>query len=225
MSLTTGTVKVGRWTYPAVRTTDGTIRRSTKRDGSTPYTELVEDESKFTPDAPAATEERDTYTAEPADASVDFRLARQVLANTWATMIWGTADEVRPVNVNEKRAIELLRALGKLGFIAEEAATKDTGFKAGTMIYMASPNVDEATLPELLAKFDAEVDHALVIPSRKIGGGHPVTNNTHKKPGRSTWTVGSPCPQGHVLEAGDVYVMPSGRKQCKKCRAGYPSNI
>lgn len=32
--VTTGTVKVGRWTYPARQSLDGTIVRNTKRDGS-----------------------------------------------------------------------------------------------------------------------------------------------------------------------------------------------
>lgn len=223
MALTTGTVKQGRWTYPAVQSADGTVKRNTKRDGSGSFTELA-DAAKFVADAAPVSEEHDAYTAEPDDASADFRLARQILANVWGTGIWGTADEVRPVDVTEKRAIEILKALGKLGFMSSEAADKFTGFKAGTMIYCSYPNWDEATLPELLAKFDAEAPHDLKVASRTIRSG-PVANNTHKKPGRSTWEVGTPCPQGHTLGEGDVYEMPSGRRQCKLCRAGYPSNI
>lgn len=223
MALTQGTVKVGRWTYPAIQGVDGAVMRNTKRDGSGSFTKPA-DAAKFVPDAAPVSEERDAYTPEPADASEDFRLARRILANVWGTGIWGTADEVRPADVTEKRAIEILRELGRLGFMSSEAATKDTGFKSGTMIYSSYPNWDEASLPELLAKFDAEAPHDLTVKVRVIRTG-PVTNNTHKKPGRSSWTVGSSCPQGHTLEAGDVYRMPSGRRQCRVCRGEYPSNI
>ena len=233
-----GSVKVGRWSYPATQTGTGLTKRNTKRDGTGEW-EQVDPKvaATFVADAPAdfapvetpapltgVVAPHDTYTPHPEDASEDFKLARRVLANTWNTMIWGEADEVRPADVTEKRAIEVLAALGKLGFVVRERADKNTGFKAGTAIYMATPNVDEATMPELLAKFDAEVAHDLTIKAQTPRADKPV-NNTHKKPGRSTWAVGDKCPQGHKLEEGDVYVMPSGRKQCRKCRSGYASNL
>jgi hypothetical protein len=238
---TIGTVKVGRWTYPAriEPAAPDKVARNTQRDGSGEWQYVDEKVAKtfiadepFEYEAPEGVEPKaltgvvspsEEYTADPEDASDDYKLARQILARTWGMFIWGSADEIRPAEVTEKRANEVLAALGKTGFVVREKADKNTGFKAGTPIYCATPNVDEAALPDLLAQFDAAVPHDLTIKARAAA--HPVTNNTHKKPGRSTWQVGTPCPQGHTLEEGDVYVMPSGRKQCKKCRAGYPSNI
>jgi hypothetical protein len=45
-----------------------------------------------------------------------------------------------------------------------------------------------------------------------------------RRQGKSTWELETPCPKGHTLTTETLYVMPSGRKQCKSCRAGYASN-
>lgn len=42
---------------------------------------------------------------------------------------------------------------------------------------------------------------------------------------RADWRVGGRCPKGHYLGEGDIYKMPSGRMQCRKCRKGYGSNL
>lgn len=70
-------------------------------------------------------------------------------------------------------------------------------------------------------------DPALAAPNGTTHGGKVGAQT--KKPGKSDWKVGSLCPQGlHKItdEDGDneVYVMPSGRRQCRKCRRGYSSN-
>lgn len=36
---------------------------------------------------------------------------------------------------------------------------------------------------------------------------------------KSTWELGDKCPKGHTLTEDTRYVMPSGRVQCRKCRA------
>ena len=49
-----GTVKVGRWEYPARKLDSGIIERNTKRDGSGEW--VIASEIAFTPDAPTQTE-------------------------------------------------------------------------------------------------------------------------------------------------------------------------
>lgn len=214
---TTGTVKVGRWTYPAEQDAQGTIR-NTKRDGTGEWVKV--DADAFVPDAAPA-----KPAAKTVEASLDYKLALAVAKNTYETYIWGTADDIRPEGVSEKRTLEILRKLRDANLLVEEKSSSSDGFVTGQPIFQATPCADEASLEEYLAIVGTTLPLDLEVKVRAVGG-HPVTNNTHKKPGRSTWTVGSNCPQGHKLATSDdIYTMPSGRKQCQKCRKGYPSNI
>jgi hypothetical protein len=42
--------------------------------------------------------------------------------------------------------------------------------------------------------------------------------------GSVVWAVGSVCKHGHELTTETLYLMPSGRSQCRTCRRGYVSN-
>lgn len=217
---TRGTVKVGRWTYPAEQDAQGTIRNE-KRDGSGKWVKA--DAAAFVPDeADAPTPGHRPELTTPAEASLDYKVALAVAKNTYETYIWGTADEIRPEGVSEKRTLEILRKLRDNNLLVEEKSQASDGFKTGQPIFQATPCADEASLEEYLAIVGTTLPLDLEVKVRAIG---TVTNNTHKKPGRSTWKVGTPCPQGHTLRAETLYTMPSGRNQCRVCRGEYPSNI
>jgi hypothetical protein len=225
---TTGTVKVGRWTYPAEQDAQGTIR-NTKRDGTGEWVkadaaDFVADEGGTPKPGTKAAKPRSTKTvATPADKAVatdDWHLLRELYQVIFANFAV-TADELRVRDITEKRGLELARYLEGTGLVARSLA----GESGKEPIWQSWNTYDSHTEDEVLADFDAKVPFDVIVKERKVGG-HPVTNNTHKKPGRSTWAVGSTCPQGHKLAtAADIYVMPSGRKQCQSCRKGYPSNI
>lgn len=230
---TKGTVKVGRWTYPAEQDAHNTIR-NTKRDGSGEWVAI--DAAAFVPDeAPAAAAKPakakavDLKAADVAAGSTtspDYRALRAVHLAVFNSGIWADTTDIQVsvdgANLTEKRALELVRYLRGKDLLVEEKSTASDGFATGKPMWSSSPNWDEVSEAESLALFDAAVPRDVVVKERKIS---QVTNNTHKKPGRSSWTVGDKCPQGHKLGEGDIYVMPSGRKQCQKCRKGYPSNI
>lgn len=222
MSLTTGTAKVGRWEYPAVQGSDGIVRRNTKRDGSGSFTEPV-DVTKFTATGAVEPEVVSGYS-DTRVVSDDYEALEAVHLAVFNSGIWANRDDIQVNGLTEKRATELVRVLIKADLVVSEKSTSSDGFDTGETIYSSSPNWDEVSEDESLALFAAAIPADIVVKHAKIGG-HPVTNNTHKKPGRSSWAVGDTCPQGHVLAEGDVYVMPSGRKQCVSCRKGYPSNI
>lgn len=51
-----------------------------------------------------------------------------------------------------------------------------------------------------------------------------VAPDPPEQPKTSRWQVGGTCPKGHEFATEeDIYTMPSGRKQCRKCRKGYAS--
>lgn len=143
-----GTVKVGRWAYPARQDSDGNVERNEKRDGS------------------------------------------------------GDWSETNPV---------LFTPIGEGDPAAEEVARfyRDT----------ETPDVAAATSVPVIEGFVEEPQ-----PEPKSSHGGKVGAQT-RRPGKSTWEVGTECPQGHTLDSeDDIYVMPSGRKQCRKCRSGHRSN-
>ncbi len=209
---TNGTVKIGRWTYPAVMDAQGGVTRNTRRDGT----------GEWTP-APASAFVADEATA----VSDDYANLEAVFTAMYESYIWASADDLRANGITEKRALEYARHLRDIGLAHEDRAGTDSLGGAGRgaqAIFATEPNADEASLEEALAAFRATVPFDVEVTERAIRLIPPV-NNTHKKPGRSTWAVGTPCPQGHILPEGGVYVMPSGRRQCRACRAGYPSAI
>lgn len=199
-----GTVKVGRWTYPAaVDVKAGTGTRTANRDGSG---ELINLDAKAI----------ESFTSE------DFTLAREIYTRIFE-MFAVVGEEIVVGGVTEARAHELARWLTdntKL-VVREQRVDDATGRKE--WLYQSFKTYDDHKLEEVLADFDAAVPRTLSVTARKAS--KPV-NNTHAKPGRSTWALGDACAQGkHVLTETNRYVMPSGRVQCRDCRSGYPSNI
>lgn len=139
-----GTVKIGRWTYPARKDDDGTVTRAEKRDGSGEWAET--NPALFVPDE------------EPADTT-----------------------------------------------------------SAGDHEQLAASRIQSGDVPAIDGFVEAEVPEAVTGHGGKVGA-------QTASPGKSTWQVGTPCPKGHTLSEETLYIMPSGRKQCKVCRGSYKSN-
>lgn len=232
---TTGSVKVGRWEYPAELATgkDGFphVKRWTKRDGTGELVPVTE-QKVIDSFAPAETDEEPqalTGVVAPVETSADYRALREVHERIFNSGIWANKDDLQfefeGSVITEKRGHELARYLARKDLVVREISTKSDGFSTGEPIYSSTPNWDEVSLEQSLALFDAAVPTDVVVAAHKIRADKPV-NNTHAKPGKSSWLAGDTCPRGtHVLNGANVYVMPSGRKQCKDCRAGYPSNL
>lgn len=230
----TGTVKVGRWTYPARRDHAATdapaTTRNEKRDGSGEWVDVLD--SKVA-DTFVADEQPQALTGvvAPVEQSADFQSARAVYENIFDSFAV-TGDELAVEGLTEKRATELATYLTTVT-VKDHAGQDipllvrhtDGGENGKTVVWQSWETYDSIDTAEALARFDAAVPADLKVKERKIRTNTAVTNNTHKKPGKSSWKAGTPCPQGHILNGTNLYIMPSGRKQCKDCRAGYPSNI
>lgn len=250
-----GTVKVGRWTYPATQML-GVVLRNAKRDGSG---EWVETDAEFVvnPEDPAVRDERlaasgvfaeaeaadaeaadfDTAVTAAADAAAalaaipgftdetpanpdydDLRVAYLAIFDDFAVHGWDDLTEIVGGDVARTKAVAY--ALRDSGLIVIEPNYK-TDIGTGTL-FQCYRTYDELTREQAVELFVAAFNPTATLKVRSTHGGKVGAQT--KKPGRSSWTVGSACPQGHALEEGDIYVMGSGRKQCRKCRQGYPSN-
>lgn len=222
-----GTVKVGRWEYPAILNEDGSAARNTKRDGTGEWVDV--DAAKFVgetggvevPEQRSGDDvpEIDGFTAEGHSDYDDLRVAYIHIFDSFAT----TYDELAShLGCDESRAKRIVSMLNDKGLTVTDLRKED-GTGSGTETVIQSyKTYDDHTKDEVLVDF-AEAFQEGVKIRRSSGHGGKV-GAQHKKPGKSTWQPGTPCPQGHKLGKDDVYVMPSGRKQCKQCRAGYPSN-
>lgn len=249
----TGTVKVGRWEYPAKVDQDGTTVRNTKRDRSGEWVGINAD--KFVPATeadrvaiaadvatePVAVETNDdaeAWTDETAETIEKLNDAeRTVGAMIGATCTGGRyfdffddglregsgiwfehAAEQTPNKVAARKAF---RGLAKAGVL--EIGDVDSSTGATPDRWMSLTEAGVAVVSRLLAG-SAPIDPSVLGEAKsghRAGGG-----NQTKKPGKSTWELGTPCPQGiHTLTAETLYVMPSGRKQCRGCRAGMPSRL
>lgn len=216
---TTGTVRVGRWEYPAELTTgaDGFphVRRNLKRDGSGDW-------------ETAATKVADTFAAEQtAPAAIpgfvdeapvnhdreDLRTANRVIFANFAANL---DDVATAVDTNPGRAKAIVNELVQLGLVVQENVNGEE------IVWQSAETYDHIDEDANDAKFEETVPADIKIRAVSTHGGKIGAQT--KKPGKSDWKVGSNCPQGHLLEEGDVYVQPSGRKQCRKCRGGYASN-
>jgi hypothetical protein len=223
----TGTVKVGRWTYGAKKVGDTITYEKRDKDAT-----VVEANEKVAATFVADEQpEAITGVVAPTEQSNDFRDARLVYENIFDSFAV-TGDELPVEGLTEKRATELATYLTtvtvkdhagqEIPLVVRDAKGGDNG---KTVIWQSWETYDSIDTAEALRRFDEAIPTNLVVKERKIRTNTAVTNNTHKKPGKSTWKAGTPCPQGHILNGSNLYVMPSGRKQCKDCRAGYPSNI
>lgn len=219
-----GTVKVGRWTYPAVRNEDGSVYRNTKRDGSGEW-DVAPASAVFVADAaPEIPEQKakpkiDGFTDEGHSDYDDLRVAYKLIFDNFAATYEEIAAQLGSDLARAKAIVSMLNDKGLTVTDRREAQGKDAPAET---IVQSFKTYDDHTEAEVMADF-AEAFQPGVKIRRSSGHGGKV-GAQHKKPGRSTWTVGSRCPQGHKLREEDIYEMPSGRKQCRKCRHGYGSN-
>lgn len=231
-----GSIKVGRWVYPAVRLESGTVARNTKRDGDGDWVDVpAKDADKFVaesgaepepeakPKSKAKTDEVPTidgFTEGGHSDYDDLRIAYTRIFDDFAVTYDEVADTLGSELGRAKTVVSKLIEVGLVVTDRREAQGKDV--PAETII-QSLETYDHITRDQALGNFAAALNPGVKL--RRSSGHGGKVGAQHKKPGKSTWAVGSKCPQGHKLTEGDIYVMPSGRKQCKKCRAGYPSNV
>lgn len=221
-AVTTGTVKVGRWEYPAEMTETG-LRRNAKRDGSGEWIEGVADAKVVASFVPA--EQFTDEVAEAIDAlSPVQREAMAAVGNghfdffdegvvehsgIWFTHMSEQTPNPRPFRTAMQKLTTGANPLWAIGEPDYDAHGRDRWFALTALGAKVAQRLAAPVAWEALGA--AKAGHT-------TGGG-----NQTKKPGKSTWKIGDPCPQGHTLTAETLYVMPSGRKQCKTCRAEMPS--
>lgn len=206
-----GTVKVGRWEYPATQHPSGAVKRNTKRDGSGEWVDA--DAAKFVaePSAPAVPE----VAGFTADGDSDHDDLRVAYLHVFDSHYVSTEDIAKELGTTPARTKAILDTLERLDLTTSSGA----GIK---------PVLDptQFTRADAAQRFMADVP----LETKVRAGGHGGKVGAQSaKPGKSTWQPGDDCPKGlHRLtdEDGDnpVYVMPSGRKQCRMCRRGYASN-
>lgn len=210
-----GEIKVGRWTYPAVRTESGVVARNTKRDGSGDWVDVPADKADAFVAEQSELPEIDGFSDEGHSDYDDLRVAYGYIFDSFAVGYDELAEQLGTDLNRAKRIVSMLNDKGL-------TTTDKVGSGSSETVVQSWKTYDDHTRDEVMADF-AEAFQPGVKIRRSSGHGGKV-GAQHRKPGRSTWEVGSKCPQGHKLREEDIYVMPSGRKQCNKCRAGYPSN-
>lgn len=224
-TVTTGTVKIGRWTYPAVRSEiSGVVTRNTKRDGTGESVEVTGNVT-FTPDADYAASLSETgaavlsvigYGATHDRWLVDF-FDDGIVAGSgnWLSHATGQISEVLGRSrATVARAIYGLETDGMVNISTEvDPVAHDRWFTLTTLGAQVALSLADTPIP-------------VVERAERTGSGHGSKPGAQiRRPGKSTWRVGDPCPQRiHTLTDELIYVMPSGRMQCKGCRRGYPSN-
>lgn len=211
----TGTVKVGRWTYPVIERPDGVVVRNEKTDGSLGYNRDGFDVEAVVWDAPAATEAPKLSPAARELAAAIVNRHFDFFDDGYdveGSGIW--FNHMSEQTPNPAAARKAARELEKRGLVhisePQDPDTKDRwlSLTAEGAAFVGSLKGQSYNLAVL---GQAKAGHA-------SGGG-----NQTKKPGKSTWKVGDKCPQGHKLTNENLYVMPSGRSQCRDCRKGMPS--
>lgn len=228
----TGTIKIGRWEYPARTEQDGSgstrVLRNTKRDGSGEWTVVpVPAAANYTPRAWPESAPAIPGFVDEVPTNYDYDDLRVAYLAIWdGFAVLGYTELADAVGCDVPRAKALARHLDQAGLVVIDPKYKpDGGNKTETLI-QAFESYDNITRVEAIAKFVEAVPTDVTVRATSTHGGKVGAQT--KRPGRSTWAVGDLCPQGHTItdEDGDnpVYVMRSGRKQCRKCRAGYASN-
>lgn len=223
MNANTGTVKVGRWEYPARRDESGDIERNTKRDGSGEWevatTKVANTFAADKPTEPTPAVPAINGFVDEAPVNHDYEDLRTAYMATYAGFAVTLEEIADALDTNPGRAKAALDTLVGLGLVAGPEKAPETG----EPIWQPWKSYDEIDEKQARREFEDATPTDIAIKVRPTHGGKSGAQT--KKPGRSTWTVGDKCPQGHVLAEGDIYVQPSGRKQCRKCRGGYSSNL
>lgn len=262
----TGTVKVGRWDYPAKMDQNGIVVRNTKRDRSGEWVDA--DAERFVPGTAAdfAAIEAELPPVNPLDDAQNPPVDPE---DDWGTTGSEFLDTLETLSPLEREIMAMIgRTSGRWDGTGgptfdffDDGVVEGSGIWRDHAVDQVGRGVTRAAGRKAIARLEElgliEVNPELDSPSdddhwmwltakgataalavrgdeaptklgngRAAGDGHGSRPGAQtRKPGKSTWKVGDPCPQGdHVLIAELIYVMPSGRKQCKGCRAGYPSN-
>ena len=215
----TGTVKVGRWDYPA-RQVDDYIERNTKRDGTGEWEVATTKVANSFTAAAAITAELPEIPGFVDETPVnhDYEDLRTAYLATYAGFAVTLEEIADAMDSNPGRAKAALDTLVGLGLVAGPEKAPETG----ELIWQPWKSHDEIDEKQARVEFETVTPLDIAIKVRPTHGGRAGAQT--KKPGRSTWAVGDKCPQGHILAEGDIYTQPSGRKQCRKCRGGYSSN-
>lgn len=209
-----GTVKVGRWEYPARATHTATgfenVERNTKRDGSGDWEPVA---ATF---EPAADTVYHDAPAEPTQDYWDLRKAYGAIFGSFALTMPSEVAEV--LGSDNARAFAIADHLDRVGLTVQDTVS------GGSRVIQSQQTYDYITAAEAMADFDEKVPVTVKVAKvAKAHGSKPGAQT--KKPGKSQWRIGDLCPQGtHILDEHALYTMPSGRKQCRGCRKGYPSN-
>lgn len=215
-----GTIKIGRWTYP-VQEQNRRVLRNTKRDGSGEWVKVDPSElAKVQYDPEPTKVEIPGFSEDGVSDYDDLRVAYRFIFDDFAV---GYADIASKVGVTVTRAKSIVAKLLEAGLVVTELTDGKGNYGVGNeTIAQSLETYDYITAEQAMKNFDAAIPADVQI--RRTGGHGGKAGAQTRKPGKSTWAIGDKCPQGHTLEDGDVYTQPSGRKQCRKCRAGYPSN-
>lgn len=235
--VTTGTVKIGRWAYPAIKYGTGRVLRNTKRDGSgelentnsaafvadevQPVVEL-EDEMEFGEDP--ADDVNDALVAlDPTGRAIMALVGQRYFdffddgivdgSGIWFSHLgWQAAERLGRATVTAALRKLVTAGLWDLGESDEGGGNGPDRWFALTALGAAVANAVSTDVVPPAAEIKATSKHG-----GKVGA-------QTAKPGKSTWVIGTPCPKGHTLSDATLYVMPSGRPQCRECRSGFASN-
>lgn len=211
--IATGTVRIGRWTYP-LRTQDGVTERNAKRDGSGEWVDVdLADVAEWNMD-PEPTEVAEI--TDPAARSLMNRIANRGFdffddGLVEDSGIW--FEHACQQTPNAKAARAAFRKLDREGLINLNPDVFE-GDDDRWMTLTAKGAAYAAT--------QVGVRDTYAWPA-ETAGHRAGDGNQSKRPGKSSWKLGEKCPQGHTLTAQNLYVMPSGRKQCRECRSTMPS--
>jgi hypothetical protein len=238
---TTGTIKIGRWEYPATQASDGAVLRNTKRDGSGEMVAVESDKAAaFVADRPVirvvatsgdrtapkttSAKVKTTETTETTE-NPDRDDMRRVLIQIFED--FAVTSDQAPEEMGSVRWTHLARTLESYQLVIATPLREYSRSKIGRIevVFQSNKNHDSHTLEENLADFDRIVPADAKVRHVKTGGHGGKPGAQVNKPGKSTWLVGDKCPRGtHTLTQETIYRMPSGRKLCRSCRAEYPSN-
>lgn len=220
---TTGTVKDGRWEYPATQLSDGHIIRNSKRDGSGHDVEVTPKVAEtFTSSTPAASNGHSVLS--PLDRAMLAQIGntgdRSSKAPSFDFFDDGIVEgsgiwfaHASEQTANPPAARRAFKSLANKGYLEISEPQEYSGSEKDRWIVLTAKGAEAAI--ELAGQ-------STELPEFKAGHATGGGNQT-KRPGKSTWKLGSPCPQGHKLSAQTLYTMPSGRNQCRECRGTMPS--
>lgn len=205
-------IKIGRWTYP-LGVIDGRLVRNAKRDGSGEWVEVTVDQMD-------GDQQKALITKAPKE-SEDYALLREIYLFIFDDHSVDYDGISEKFNLRPGRAKAAVSRLVNHGLVNVDHIERPDG-KGKQYVIQANDTYDNWSREEAVDGFNnSTMPKTVKIPNPSTHGG--VKGAQTRKPGKSTWKVGSPCPQGHKLKKGDIYTMPNGRHICRVCRSEYKS--